>query len=162
MMKMRLFIVAMLLCVALPVRAQDDRQGHPSIEKIEQWKKVRLIEALNLTEEKSARLVSRISEHDKARRGLFRDRAAVLDRLEELTKAAADEKEYVKIFAEIRQVDVKMIEQSQKFFDGLKDLLTDEQRAKYLVFERQFDRQLREAFREMARPRGQGQHPERQ
>jgi hypothetical protein len=144
-----------LLCWAHPLFAQP---GPPPgdqrpFQRIEQWKKVRLIETLGLNEEQSARFIARLNEHDAARRSLFKERMDALDRLERLVQNHASEKELVEVFPEVTAVDDKIIQEDRKFFNGLSEILSPEQRAKYLLFERHFERELREAMREVQQRR---------
>jgi hypothetical protein len=77
----------------------------------------------------------------------------ILDKLERLVRNQADEKEFEKIFPEIAAVTEKLAQEDRKFFAGLSDILSAEQRGKFLLFERQFDRELREAWRERVEQR---------
>jgi hypothetical protein len=134
-----------------------DRRAH---ERIQNLRKVRLIEALELTEEQSARFIARLNEQDRVRREIQRQRADVYDRLDSVIRDGSEVKELEKVFAEVRGVNEKMIAQEQKFFDGLSDLLTIQQRGKLLLFESRFERELREALRSAARRRGQAKEGE--
>ncbi|MBP1655336.1 MAG: hypothetical protein H6Q28_1892, partial [Bacteroidetes bacterium] len=55
-------------------------------ERIEQWKKIRLIEMLDMKEDVSVRFFARMNDHEKAKRDLFKERDATLDRLERLIR----------------------------------------------------------------------------
>jgi hypothetical protein len=50
-----------------------------------------------------------------------------------------------------------MMEERTKFFNGLSDILTITQRAKLLLFERKFERELRDAVRETQHRRMKGE-----
>jgi hypothetical protein len=150
-----LFIVALISAGSL--HAQPGRFGdqRPS-ERIEHLRKVRLIEMLDLSEEQSVRFLARLKDHEQARRDLMKQKMDVLDRIERLVRNKAAAKEYQELFPEVAVVDRTLVEQEQKFFSSLDDLLTMEQKAKYLLFQRHFEKELREAMREVQRRRMRG------
>ena len=127
--------------------------GPRGFERVERWKKVRMIEALDLSEEQSARLFARLNEVEKKRRELMRRRGELLDRLDVAVNEHADSLEIEKIFSDVESVDQEMSKGRRDLFRGLGDLLTLEQRARFLLFERRFERELRDAMREVQRRR---------
>jgi hypothetical protein len=149
-------ILAALLLIAIAASAQPpdippgDRR--PS-ERIEHFRKVRLIEMLDMKEEQSVRFFARLNEHETTKRAIAKERMDILDKLERLVRNQADEKEFEKIFTDIAAVTEKLAQEDRKFFAGLSDILSAEQRGKFLLFERQFDRELREAWRERVEQR---------
>lgn len=157
-MKSSLILIAGLLvvapCIALSQPfgpPQDRRPG----ERIEQLKKVRLVEMLDLTEEQSVRFFARMNEFENQGRDLHKQKMELLDKVERLVRNDAEEKEFEKIFPEIKAVDEKILLEREKFFAGLSDLLNTQQRGKFLLFERQFERELREAMKEVRQRRHQ-------
>lgn len=142
----RLIVVA--LCIVASTLAQAQPPGGPPLERIERFKKMRMLEVLGLGEEQSARFIARYNEQENRRRELMKERDALLDKLEGLLRSKADEQEYEKLFADIIAINRRIGEERLAFFTGLKDLLTIEQRAKLLLFERRFEHELREAMRE--------------
>lgn len=156
-MKHSLILFSILLLIGVDTLAQPGRMmGERPLDRIEQLRKVRLIEMLDLKEEQSVRFIARLNEFESARRQLMKERDEVLDKLERLVWNRADGKEFEKVFPEVLVVDRRIAEQKEKFFDGLQDILTAEQRAKAVIFERRFEKELREAMRE-ARQRRRGE-----
>lgn len=153
-MKHKLLLGLFVLLVSEAVIAQpfppDDRR--PS-ERIEHFKKVRLIEMLDLKEEQSVRFFARLNEHDNVKRDLMKEKMDVLDKIERLVRNDAEGKEFEKLFPEVAAVNDRMVQEDQKFFNGLSDVLSAEQRGKFLLFERQFEKELREAMRDIQRRR---------
>lgn len=138
----------------MPAFAQPGPPGdRDPIERVEHLKKIRLIEVLDLKEEQSVRLFARMNDHDKAKRDLFQQKNDVLDKIERLVRNGADEKEYAPQFQVLNDIDTKLVQEDHRFFEGLTDILSVEQRAKMLLFERHFERELRQAMREAARRR---------
>jgi hypothetical protein len=137
------------------------QSGHPGdaqgtdrpFERIENLRKVRLVEILDLKEDQSVRFLARMNEHDNARRALMKERGEALDRLERLIRNKADDGEYAKAFEGVASIDDSLMMERRSFFAGLSDILTPTQRAKMLIFERRFERELRDAMREAQRRR---------
>jgi len=158
-------LAAFAACVLFPLLAsaqgtgQSEPQGgdRPS-DRIENLRKVRLVEILELKEDQSVRFLARMNEHDAARRNLIKERGDALDRLERLIRNKADDSEYEKAFADVAAVDDRISAERKGFFSGLADILTPTQRAKMLIFERRFERELREAMREAQRRRADQMH----
>ena len=124
----------------------DDRRP---FERIEHFKKVRLIEMLDMKEDQSVRFFARLNEHEKAKRDLIKEKMDALDKIERLVRNHAEAKEYGSVFPEVIAINEKIAQEDQKFFNGLPDILSVEQQGKYLLFERQFERELREAMRDI-------------
>ena len=148
------FLAAGLLLGGTVLRAQPGRPGEDRpFERIEQWKKVRLIEVLDLNEAQSVRFFARFNEHENKKREIAKERDEVLDKLDRLVRNHADEKEIEKVFPDVLAMNGKIAEESVRFFNSTTDILSAEQRAKLLLFERHFERELREAMREAQRRR---------
>ena len=155
---LKCFSIAVLLVFPPLLRAQpgppeERHEGQRGFERIEQLKKIRLIEILDMKEEPSVRFMARMTEHDSTRRKLVKERGEALDRLERLVRNEAEAREYQKGFDEISSLDARIQDEQKRFFASLTDILTPIQRAKLLLFERRFERELREAMREAQRRR---------
>jgi len=158
-MKRHTILVGMLLFCFTPfLLAQPFRMGdqRPS-EKLEQFKKVRLIELLDMKEEQSVRFFARLNEHESTKRDLMKGKMDLLDRVEKLIRNDADEQEFEGVFPEVAAANARMQREDQKFFEGLRDILSAKQRGKFLLFERHFERELREAMREIQKRRRQSE-----
>lgn len=143
------FLLIAVTVVTLQAQPFGPGPGPRNMERIEQLKKVRLVEVLDLKEEQSVRFFARMNEHENAMRSLGREKAELLDRIDRLVRNDADVKEFEAMFPQVAAIDDRMGVERQKFFDGLTDLLSAEQRGKFLLFERQFERELREAMKEV-------------
>jgi len=156
-MSLRTVVIAVLL--ALPASLLAQPPGRPGdqrpFERIEQLRKVRMIEMLELNEDQSIRYFARMNEHEIVRRELVKERGDALDRIERLVRNKAEEKEFEQAFQDVRAIDDRLLAEQRKFFDGLSDILTPQQRGKMILFERRFEKELREAMREVQRRRRQ-------
>jgi hypothetical protein len=155
--------IAPLLLVLLPVAALAQPPGPPQdsrpFERIEQWKKVRLIEILDMKEDQSVRFFARLKEHDAQRRELHKAKGEALDRLDRLLRNRAAAAELEKAIPEVLAAGDKIQEEERRFFLSLGDVLSAEQQAKLVLFERQFEKELREAMREAQRKRWRQEAP---
>jgi Spy/CpxP family protein refolding chaperone len=151
-----LFFFCVALASAQPAMPPPDQRP---MDRIERLKKMRLIEMLDLKEDQSVRFFARMNDHDNVRRDLKRQKGEVLDRIERLVRNHADDQEFEKEYPEVRAIDSKLAEENWRFFDSLKDILTPEQRGKFLLFERHFEVELREAMREAVRMRHRDDAP---
>jgi hypothetical protein len=157
---MRTFLVLLFL---LPYAGLAQPPGPPEgarpFERIEQWKKVRLIEVLDLKEDQSARFFARLKEHEAQRRDLRKEKGEALDRLDRLVRNHAAAAELEKAIPDVLVVDDKIHDEQSKFFLSLGDILSVEQRAKLILFDRQFEKELRDAMREAQRRRWRQEPP---
>ncbi len=139
--------------------AQDEMmmpmQG-PAAERLEQFKKIRLMEVLKLDEETSVKFFSRYNKQREELVALNQKRNDLLDELAKLRRANAAEEEYQKALNGIRGLARSAVEIRERFFDDAGKILTPKQMAEYLVFERNFIRNVREIMRDMQRERMRG------
>jgi hypothetical protein len=150
-----LFLITLTAAVS-PAQQFGPPQGPRNMERIERLKKVRLVEMLDLKEEQSVRFFARLNEHEDAMRALGREKMDLLDRIERLVRNEAEAKEFEAMFPQMAAIEERIGAERKKFFDGLTDLLSAEQRGKLLLFERQFERELREAMKEVRERRRGG------
>jgi hypothetical protein len=149
-----LFLFLPLLLMTRVAHAQPfGPEGERPFERIERFKKMRLIEMLDMKEEQSVRFFARLNEHDNAKRDLMKAKMDLLDKIDRLVRNHADAKEFESMFPDVAAANVKIFDEDQKFFNGLTDILTAEQRGKLLLFERHFEQELRDAMREVQKRR---------
>ena len=140
-------IVFLVMSFIQPLQAGDPLV----VDRIEQLRKVRMIEALDLSEEQSVRFFARLHDLNKSKEKIRQQKTAMLDKLERMVRN--DVKEYRDIFPQIATHESEALEVEREFFNGLSEFLSDEQRAKFLLFERQFQRELQDALTSIQRKR---------
>lgn len=148
-----ILVLLMIVLPAVTLGQGLNTAGPRATERIEQLKKVRMIEALDLTEDQSIRFFARLHEHEKEKQSLIDARSAVLDKLERLVRNNADGDEYLGLFSSFQEADSEVQRVESRFFGELAGLLSESQRAKYLLFSRQFHRELQDALQFMHRRR---------
>lgn len=136
-------VLIALLSMGYAQRGRGNPEDPRARERVDQLRKMKLIETLGLDEEKSVRFISRLSKHQDEMRSLLSQRSAAIDDLEQAIKDS-HESEYAKHIDEVISIDRKITDEKIKFYRSLDDLLTVKQQAKYLVFDRNFNRDLRD------------------
>ena len=143
-----IMVLCLLIAAAVQLSAQPKKDGRP-MERVERFKKMRMVEILDMSEDQSVRFFARHNGFENTRRELTRQKDESLDKIERLLRNNADPKEYEKVFSEIEATNRKIGEEKLKFFNSLSDILTIEQRAKLMLFERRFESELRDAVRQV-------------
>jgi Spy/CpxP family protein refolding chaperone len=126
----------------------DDTEKHRP-ERLERYRKMRLIETLKLNEDDAVRFFSKQSAHEDAQRELFKERNQSMDELDKIVHGKGSDKDLPKLSDDIQAVDVKIFNERQRYQNEVQKSLTPDQFAKFLLFERDFNRQVRDALEEM-------------
>ena len=141
--------------VAMLAVAQENQAPAPgrALERVEQFKKIRLMEVLNLDEQSSIKFFARYNKHQELLRDLRQKQVQALGRVQSSRKAKAADVEYDKIVEELLSLENRATEAKSKYIDELKQVLSSKQLAEYLVFETRFQQNLRDLVRDMPRNR---------
>jgi Spy/CpxP family protein refolding chaperone len=158
---MRYILVAFLMTALAGTLAAQIEMPIPgrAAERLEQFKKLRLMEVLKLDEETSIKFFARYNKQRDELMELNQKRNTLLDELAKLRREDASDKEFQKVLDELRGMGDPAVEIRVKFFDDISKILTTKQMADYLVFERNFIRNVREIMREMQGQRMRGGPP---
>lgn len=138
------------LVFAQPPEGMGNRRA---MERLEHFKKIRMVEALDLDDETGVKLVSRYNKHRERMKDLESERKEVIGKLESLVGGNAAEGEYQKCFTELNETEKKIADVRKRFMDDLKEVLTTKQIAQYLIFERDFMKDVRNAVKDVQRER---------
>jgi molecular chaperone GrpE (heat shock protein) len=125
----------------------------PAAERIEQYKKIQLIDKLRLDEELAIRFFARYTKHTNAVREIAKERNKTIDQLQHLENSEGNDKEYDAGFKDLRDIESKLAEERNRFLEQLKEIFTKKQIAAYIVFERTFNQNLRELMKDVAKER---------
>jgi len=129
------------------------RSEQPAMDRIESWKKVRMLESLKLEENQSVKFIAKYNRHQDIMHGFEKDRNVLVDKLDLQSKSDAGDDEYNQTFASLLEIDKKMSGERIRFLAELKEVLSNKQIAQYIVFERNFVQELRKAVRDVQRER---------
>ncbi len=138
--------VALVLLSAPDLLAQGPhryQKGGPPFERIEAYKKVRMMDAMKLNEGLMVKFMARYDKHVEEMQGLELQRNDLVDRLEQFVNADDPNADFNPLFDSLITVNRKLSESRVGFLSELKDILSDRQIAEYVVFERNFSRELR-------------------
>lgn len=148
-----LFITMLLLIPQTDARGQRRRpfldQNRPKPERLEKFRKMRLIEVLQLNEEDAVRYFAKQSGHETTQRDLLKQRNEIVDAVGELVREKGDTKQLQLQTDKILEIDGKIFSERRRYQDEMKQFLTPVQFARFLVFERNFGRQIKDAIEEM-------------
>jgi hypothetical protein len=146
------FIIAMMTFCNLIAQDRPPMRG-PGAERIEQFKKVRLMEVLKMDEETSIRFFARYNKYEETVRAIQKDHNTLVDQLQELSKSDANNSEMERVIKDIGMCEEKIAETRSKFLGELKSVISIKQVAEYVVFERNFNKNLRDIMRDIAKER---------
>lgn len=128
-------------------------EGGRGMERLEKYKKFRMIEALDLTEEAAVRFMAQYNTHKDNMRAYMKERMEIIDRLEQSLTSKDGSKEFENLFSLLEENEQKMFNERKRFHEEVKKTLSPEQAAKYFVFDRNFNRELRNVMEDMRRER---------
>jgi hypothetical protein len=114
-------------------------------EKIAQLEKIKLIEVMNLDEETTLRFFSRRSEFQREHEEMRKNLDTKINQLESTLKSAKmiTDAELQSMIDVILNLHLTLEKEREDFIRSLNDILSTDQIARYLVFERRFKDELR-------------------
>ena len=146
-LKMKTFLVMIILLITNALNyAQDNFLNFPPDQKgkLAQLEKVKLIETLKMGEETTLRFFARRTEFLDKIQQLNKNSQDVLNKLESaFSEDNRSESEYTRLIKELNSYDEQIFKEKMNFINSLDDILTQEQIAKMLVFERKFKEEIR-------------------
>jgi Spy/CpxP family protein refolding chaperone len=140
-----IFFVFLIFLIVTPAIAQEHRDRRMMDNKIEQLEKVKLIEALNLTEDQSIRFFARRNEHRKEIEKLEMRSEEIVRDLENLIENPNDRNvaEQKRLLNELLDIRIQIENKRKQFILSLSDILSPEQVSKLVVFEKKFRDEIR-------------------
>lgn len=129
----------------MPAIAQEHRERRMMDNKIEQLEKVKLIEALDLTEEQSIRFFARRNEHRKEIEKLEIHSEEIIRDLEKIVKDSNERNvtEQKRLLNEFLDIRIQIENKRKQFILSLNDILSTEQISKLVLFEKKFREEIR-------------------
>lgn len=141
-----LLIIIISVSVSLNAQRKHDRK-HQVPDKILQLEKIKLIETLEMDEETTLRFFSRRSEFE---RGMDKIQKAIDEKLNKMQQVVnSDNVQDEELKTEIEELNLmhqKLDKNKTDFINSLNDILSYEQIAKMVLFERRFKEELRRAI----------------
>jgi len=113
---------------------------HKKIEAVRMW---RLTEELKLDEKTSTKVAAFLSAMEEKRRALMQEQGENMRSLRMLLQASTPDERKLKAKLEtLEKNHHAMMELRDKEANGIKDMLTVEQQARYLIFQQEFRREM--------------------
>jgi Spy/CpxP family protein refolding chaperone len=124
------------------------------LQRIEQWEKLKLIDALGLNEETALRLFARRHENQVKIKEILDQRDSALHEIEDEinNKNQSSDAIYKDQVNKLLSLEERITIERGNFLKSLNDILTPQQIAKLVVFESRFRRQVRETLMGHGRP----------
>jgi len=145
-MKSFLKITFLSLLLFASLFAQKDKwQDDNMREKFEELEKIKLIETLQMDEETTLRFFSRQSEHKNEQREMMDEIKQDIDDLDVMLKSGrpVTTEELKKKISDINDLELKLDQNRVAFINSLSDILSYEQIAQLIIFERTFRNEVR-------------------
>ena len=124
-------------------------------ERVEKFRKMRLVELLKLGEEDAVRFFAKQGVHQEKVDGLMKSRNEALDQAEELAKAKPGNPDLQKKADEVIDMDQQIFAERQRFQKEMRAFLSPEQFVTFISFERNFGLKVRDALGRMRAGPGQ-------
>lgn len=146
-MKKIIFLAVVLLLVSDLAYSQVVKPRKQRMEnRIEKLEQMKLIESLVLDEETTLKFFARRSEHQNEMKTLQQKASDKLLQIEELMNKNVSEQELQKKIAEYSLIENNIHNERSKFISTLNDILTAEQIAKLLIFEKKFKQEIKDVI----------------
>ena len=159
-MKSKMVITFFIVSIIFSVNAIAQGSGReggwnsqPGPERLERFRKMRLVEVLKLNEDDAVRFFVKQTTHEDHIRDLMKSRNQILDDMDSAVRQHDELKKVDGLADQLMAVDKKIFEERQRYQNDVRQMLTSEQFGKFLVFERNFGRQVRDALEEMHQDR---------
>lgn len=138
-----LFLIGIISFVGIPQRMHDKPNKHRN--KLAQLEKAKLIEALELDEETSIRFFARRNQSKKDIDDLEKKSDEIIVQLENTMKEKdlPKDENQKRLIADLLKTRLQIESEKQKFINSLSDILSTEQIARLLVFEKRFREEIR-------------------
>jgi Spy/CpxP family protein refolding chaperone len=117
---------------------------------------LKLMEALELTEEQSEKFVPLFYQHRKKMQELGEEKQAVVEKLDSMLQAENAEQQILELIAELDKLNQRVEAERVSFQDEAGQMLTVYQQGRMALFQEHFARRVLESLREFRRHGRQG------
>ncbi|RKZ26482.1 hypothetical protein DRQ26_04350 [bacterium] len=152
-MKWTIFTVA-LFGVLFAQPMMPDKSDPEIMERIETVKMWKLTEALDLSEEQAAKLFPVMNRANKRRKEIKSRQMELFGVLRDALDSGADSTELLSILDEMTDLKNQECELQIDFLSQIKQILSPEQQAKYVMFEVEFKKRMMQLLRDFHRGKG--------
>jgi hypothetical protein len=154
-----LFFSVLLITTFNFVLAQDfsgDRRKQPDPDRrwdrIEEFKKLKMIEELNLNEEESIKFYTKYNQMNTQFREIEKEKRKSINELEKIVNDPSKTAELEKKIDYIEGLDQKLLSNRISFNSDIRKILSLEKIARYIIFEKNFMRELQTIVKDAKKP----------
>ncbi len=140
-------IVVLVLVETVPSLSQPRFENADIRKRIEEIRRFKLLDYLDLEEEQAVRFVTREKNFSKEEKRREEERNKIITQLKKAVEQGSSEDELKTLIDRYTTIGKEMTEARLAYFRSLGDLLTVEQQAKYLLFEKKFKDEIRRIIR---------------
>ena len=148
-MKVLFFTIGLLIVFSVQSLSQmHERPPQHMRDKLNQLEKIKLIEVLEMDEETTLRFFSRRNENHTKIDELVKRSDEIIMQMELIFKAGKvyTEEELKTLIVEANTIHSEIVQTKSDFINSLDDILTTDQIAKLIIFERRFKDELKRAM----------------
>lgn len=146
----RITVIFSLISMVFSQESFDDKDPREIIEKVRIFK---LTQELDLTTEQAVKFFPKLNELRKIEQEFQKERMDILKELRDLIKNDASDKEITKVITKFEEAHKKKMVGQIKKMEEIKEVLTPLQQAKYLIFQEEFEREIRDLIKEVRKHR---------
>jgi Spy/CpxP family protein refolding chaperone len=147
---MRILVVLVSVCAVCFAQGPNHHDPRVIIEKVKIY---RLTQELDLTTEQAQTFFPKLHELEKIEQDFYDQRLKMLDELKMLVVEEGKEDEIVTIVNKIEDEQQRKMEEQMSTLHDMWKVLTPVQRAKFLIFEDEFHREIRDMIKEIKKHR---------
>lgn len=147
MKKLLIFLGLTVFCLAQPFNDDDPRA---IIEKVKIY---RLTQELDLTTEQAVRFFPKLNDLQKIERKFGEDKMRIIHGLKELLREHASDEKILEVVAKFEELQKDKLTKQIEKMKEIWQILTPVQRAKFLIFQEEFNREIREMIKKIKKHR---------
>ncbi|HEX7321238.1 MAG TPA: hypothetical protein VF399_12890 [bacterium] len=140
----RLIVIGLLGCLVFAQGPPDKDDPREIIEKVRMY---RLTQELDLTTEQAVKFFPKLNEIRKAEQKFFEERLEIIKELKELLKNNAADKELIVVIDRLKNSQDEKQQAQAEVMDEMRDILSPQQQARFLIFQEEFEREIREVIK---------------
>jgi len=144
-MKRVLIVLPFLLGILI---AQENETDDPRVI-IEKIRIYRLTRELDLTTEQAIKFFPKLNELQKIDKDFRARQEEILDNLKAMIHEDAEQKEIMKSLSRYETIFKEKVERQLSKMGEIRELLTPVQQARYLIFQDEFEREIRRMIKEV-------------
>jgi len=150
---MKFFTIIILLVTTTSFQAQNKpaRGPHHFGKRFEDLEKIKLMEVLNLDEETTLKFFKRRNSSRMKVDKIMKEHDELLNKMKELINSGNTDKNFDSFINQSLEYNTKINAEKNNFIKFLDDILTKEQIAKVIIFEKSFRNEIRDLLIEKGR-----------